>query len=104
MFNVIFNPLMLPTFKAAGYSFDFSDSKITCRNVEGKAIFEIVNGADETNNILLTKEGVYYGEFIHITCNGKAEPNIHLRKMGNKGYVRDSLVHLNQKGEEEQYY
>ncbi len=100
MLNVTSNPLIMPMFYMKGYWFDFDCGKTTFRNAENNPLFEIICNQITGENILLTRENVYYATDIHITCNGKGEPNLHFDVIENDE-VRRITININYDGYEE---
>ncbi len=101
MFNVFVNPIGVSVLKLHGFSFDYSDEKMTFRNIDGDALFEIIPNGEES--IVLTRESVHYGEFIHILFTENLETKIHLRKLVNN-FIKDELVHIDENGYEKNCY
>lgn len=99
MLNVTINPLIYPMFDMKGYWFDFDNTKTTFRNQENLPLFEILHNQTTHENVLLTRESVYYVGAINITCNGKGEPNLHFKTIQN-GKVESMIINIDYDGNE----
>lgn len=100
MLNVTINPLISPMFHKNGYWFDFDCGKTTFRNQENTPLFEIIYDQTTNDNILLTKERVYYTRDIYISCTGRGEPNLYFKTMENDK-VESIAININYDGYEE---
>ena len=59
-----------------GYWFDSSDGKLTLRNSENSPLFEVIHDPHTHENILMTKENVYYTYEINILCDAAGHPSL----------------------------
>lgn len=76
MLNVeVFGP-HFPIFDKKGYWIDFSESKLTFRNSENLPLFEIIHDRKTHENILMTRENVYYTDHIFICCDHDYHPTL----------------------------
>lgn len=95
MLNVeVFTP-HFPMFDKKGYWVDLSESKFTFRNSENTPLFEILFDRESHENILMTRQHVYFTAHVFICCDYDYLPSLSF-KIGNDNIV----VKLDENGNE----